>query len=168
MTFLQNMVSALTALNPLVLDDFKKTIREWKGSIVILGNGGSNAIASHIAEDYTKALGKRAICFSDGARMSCYANDYGYENAFCQFTKEFSDPDSLVILISSSGNSKNIVNCAQYCSENSIHYALLTGFESGNSIRSSYASGAIHDFWVDSKDYGIVECMHEIILHSVI
>jgi len=45
---------------------------------------------------------------------------------------------------------------------------LLTGFESENSIRSLYSSGAIHDFWVDSKDYGVVECTHEIILHSVI
>jgi D-sedoheptulose 7-phosphate isomerase len=167
-TFIQNMVSALTDLNPVVLDHFKKTVREWKGSILILGNGGSNAIASHMAEDYTKALGKRAISFSDSARMSCYANDYGYENAFSQFTKEFSDSDSLVILISSSGNSKNIVNCARYCSENSIPYVLLTGFESENSIRSLYSSGAIHDFWVDSKDYGVVECTHEIILHSVI
>lgn len=168
MKFIDDLIFALNSVPKDSLNGFKNTIRAWKGSIILIGNGGSNAIASHMAEDYTKALGKRAICFSDGARMSCYANDYGYENAFSQFVKEFSDPDSLVILISSSGNSKNIVNCAQYCSENSIPYALLTGFESGNSIRSSYASGAIHDFWVDSKDYGIVECMHEIILHSVI
>jgi len=168
MTFVKNIVSALNTISEQTLEDFKTLVRGWKGSIIILGNGGSNAIASHIAEDYTKVLGKRAICFSDGARMSCYANDYGYENAFLQYTKEFCDPDSLVILISSSGNSKNILKCAEYCSSTGISYVILTGFDSANTIRSNHANKASYDFWVNSNDYGIVECVHEIILHSVI
>ena len=57
--------------------------------IIILGNGGSNSIASHIAQDYTKVLGKNAITFSDPSRLTCYANDYGFENANKMFLQEF-------------------------------------------------------------------------------
>jgi D-sedoheptulose 7-phosphate isomerase len=132
-----------------------------------MGNGGSNAIASHIAEDYTKTLKIVSTSFSDGARLTCYANDYGYENAFKEFVKEFSQPNGLVILISSSGNSKNIVNCADYCQKHNIQYIILTGFNERNKLRE-YSENALLDFWVNSTDYGIVECAHEIILHSII
>ena len=123
---------------------------------------------AHIAEDYTKALNKKGIAFTDSARLTCYANDYGYENAFEQFLKEFSTKNSTIILISSSGNSKNILNCAQYCLENNIEYITLSGFDENNALRNKYTERALLDFWVDSKDYGVVECVHEIILHSVI
>jgi len=145
-----------------------KTIINNTSEIIILGNGGSNAISSHIAEDYTKALGKRAICFSDAARLTCYANDYGYENAFEQFLKEFSSNSTLVILISSSGNSKNILKCAEYCKYNKIKFIILTGFNKDNKLKNNYEQHSLLSFWVDSNDYGIVECIHEIILHSVI
>ena len=130
--------------------------------------GGSNAISAHMAEDYTKALSKKSIAFTDGARLTCYANDYGYENAFKQYLQEFSTSNSLVILISSSGNSKNILNCAQYCVENNLDFITLSGFNTNNSLRLLYKDKALIDFWVNSRDYGVVECVHEIILHSVI
>jgi D-sedoheptulose 7-phosphate isomerase len=149
--FIKNIVDTLSIIDNKKLELLKTKILENNSEIIILGNGGSNAIASHMAEDYTKALGKRATCFSDASRLTCYANDYGYDFAFVQFLKEFSTKDSLVILISSSGNSKNILNCAQYCMDNNL------------SKNKSFL-----DFWVNSKDYGIVECSHEIILHSVI
>ena len=56
-----------------------------------IGNGGSNSIASHITQDYTKALGKKAITFTDPSRLTCYINDYGMENAYKVFVEEFSD-----------------------------------------------------------------------------
>ena len=65
-----------------------------KSNIVILGNGGSNAIASHISQDYTKKLKKRSFTFSDPSRLTCYINDYGMEQANLQFLKEFSDQDN--------------------------------------------------------------------------
>lgn len=150
------------------LNKLKKIILDNSSEILILGNGGSNAIASHIAEDYTKALKKKGICFSDSARLTCYANDYGYENAFAQFLKEFSTDKSLVILISSSGNSKNILKCAEYCKNKNIAFIILTGFDENNKLKAEYEKTALLSFWIDSKDYGIVECTHEIILHSVI
>jgi D-sedoheptulose 7-phosphate isomerase len=168
MRFIDDLIAALNSVPKDSLNGFKNTIRVWKGSIILLGNGGSNAIASHMAEDYTKALGKRATCFSDAARMSCYANDYGYDKAFSQYIKEFADKNSLVILISSSGNSKNILNCAEYCKSEGIAYVTLTGFDEYNQINDKYSDFALHGFWIDSTDYGVVECAHEAILHSVI
>jgi D-sedoheptulose 7-phosphate isomerase len=166
--FISQINDALHNLNSDYLDYLKKVVLRNTSEIIILGNGGSNAISAHIAEDYTKALKKKGIAFTDGARLTCYANDYGYENAFSQYLSEFSTTNSLVILISSSGNSKNILNCAKYCFENNIQYVILTGFDPNNSLRKTYSEHALLDFWVDSTDYGVVECVHEIILHSVI
>lgn len=132
--------------------------------IIIIGNGGSNSVASHIAQDYTKVLGKRAISFSDPSRLTCYINDYGRDNAYTQFIKDFTTENTLVILISSSGNSDNIVNAGKYCNKESITWFALTGFDKNNKlnkINSNY-------FWVDSKDYGIVECTHQAYLHSIL
>jgi len=166
--FISQINDALHNLNSDNLDYLKKIVLRNNSEIIILGNGGSNAISAHIAEDYTKALKKKGIAFTDGARLTCYANDYGYENAFSQYLSEFSTTNSLVILISSSGNSKNILNCALYCKDNDIDYIILFGFSPNNQLRTVYKDKALIDFWVDSTDYGVVECVHEIILHSVI
>ena len=166
--FISDIKNTLDTLNFNDLNHLKKVILENTTEIIILGNGGSNAISAHMAEDYTKALKKKGIAFTDGARLTCYANDYGYENTFSQYLSEFSTPNSLVILISSSGNSKNILNSALYCKNNNIGYIILSGFDSNNQLRTMYKESALIDFWIDSRDYGVVECVHEIILHSVI
>jgi len=135
--------------------------------IIILGNGGSNAIASHIAQDYTKILGKKSFSFSDSSRLTCYINDYGMEEAYVKYLQHFSSKKTLVILISSSGRSKNIINAANFCLQNQIKYIILTGFDETNELRQNFGSKAEIDFWVNSNDYGIVECIHEIILHAI-
>lgn len=135
--------------------------------IILLGNGGSNAITCHIAQDYTKALGKKALCFGDSSRLTCYANDYGWEFAYKKFLEQFMEEDTVVVLLSSSGNSQNILNCAQYCVERGNKLVTLSGFSEDNQLRTMYADKSLH-FYVPSKDYGIVECLHELILHSVI
>lgn len=136
--------------------------------VIIIGNGGSNAIASHISQDYTKKLKIRSFSFSDPSRLTCYINDYGMEQAYVQFLKEFIEKDTLVILISSSGNSKNIINCLEYCDNNNISFVLLTGFNKENESRKKYKDKAKLEMWIDSSDYGIVECAHEIFLHSIV
>jgi len=139
-------------------------------NIIILGNGGSSAIASHISQDYTKKLNKKSFTFSDSSRLTCYANDYGYENAYRQFLKEFveTDRETLVILISSSGNSPNIIKCAEFCNENDkIEIVTLTGFDKSNKLNNLDIKNRKINYWVDSNDYGIVECVHMIFLHMV-
>lgn len=136
--------------------------------IYLIGNGGSNAICSHISQDYTKALGLRAQCFSDPSRLTCYINDYGRDEAYAKYLQHFATTSSLVILVSSSGNSNNIVNCASYCSRESIPFVILTGFDSDNTLRSRFSNKAVLEFYVPSSDYGIVENVHSIFLHAVI
>ena len=104
--------------------------------IIIIGNGGSNSVASHIAQDYTKELDKRAISFSDPSRLTCYINDYGRDQAYVEFLKDFTRKDTLVILISSSGNSMNIVNAAVYCELNRINYIAVSGFNEDNKLNT--------------------------------
>jgi len=164
--FIHTLANQLINIPTSLINKFKNIIDQQTGSIIILGNGGSNAIASHIAEDYTKILKKRTFNFSDSSRISCYANDYGYEHAFMQFLSEFVDVDSLVILISSSGNSQNIINCAQYCINNNIKFIILSGFTSDNKLRQ-LAKTAELELWVNSSNYGIVELTHETFLHSI-
>jgi D-sedoheptulose 7-phosphate isomerase len=138
-------------------------------SIIILGNGGSSSIASHITQDYTKKMNKRSFTFSDASRLTCYSNDYGYENAYKQFLKEFVVVGkTLVILISSSGNSSNILNCADWCEDNSVDTVTLTGFDKNNLLKTKLMNNRRLNYWVDSDDYGIVECAHMIYLHMVV
>lgn len=151
----------------------KKDIKKLKklisnhDKVIIIGNGGSNSIASHISQDYTKQLGKRSFSFSDPSRLTCYINDYGMEEAYKKFVEEFADIDTLIILISSSGNSKNILNVAYYCIENNIQMITLSGFSKDNELKKLTEKKYLH-FWVDSTDYGVVECTHQIILHTVV
>jgi len=146
-------------------DILEKVINEYE-NIIIIGNGGSNAIASHIAQDYTKMLDKKAVSFSDPSRLTCYINDYGRDQAYVEFLKDFADKETLVILISSSGNSMNVFNCAVHCKSLNISMLLLSGFDKNNKLNSF--NGGKFKYWVDSHDYGVVEISHLVFLHSIL
>lgn len=164
---LEDYKKCLDKISILELKKLKEIISKYT-KIIILGNGGSNSISCHIAEDYTKVLGKKAICFGDSARMSCYANDYGWDNAYKMFLQHFADKETLIILISSSGNSINIIEASKFCLENDIPTITMSGFSSSNILKTNFENKSLLHFWVDSNDYGIVECLHELILHSVL
>lgn len=143
-------------------NEFQKTI-----DIIILGNGGSNAVASHISQDYVKFHGKRSIVFSDPSMLTCFINDFGMENAYVKFLEAYSTQDTLIILISSGGESKNILNCIEWCEQTYKKYGILTGFDQNNSARK-LAKKALWNYHIPSKSYGIVECVHQIFLHGVV
>ena len=145
---------------------FKRSFDNYE-KIIIIGNGGSNAIASHISQDYTKKNNKMAFTFSDPSRLTCYINDYGRDDAYAKFLQQFSDNQTLVILISSSGNSMNVINCAQFCKKENIYFGILTGFSANNSLRNQFSMHAKFDYHVNSDDYGVVECLHQVFLHGV-
>lgn len=163
---LQKFKDCIDQLNQTELDILRDHVL-GSSHIVLLGNGGSNAITCHIAQDYTKALRIESLCFGDSSRLSCYANDYGWDYAYTKFLEHFAREDSLVILISSSGNSKNILNAAEYC-KGKHKMITLSGFDPDNHLRINYGIHSLIHFYVPSNDYGIVECIHELILHSVI
>ena len=140
--------------------DLIQQTRDKGGKIILAGNGGSAAMASHVAVDFTKNASIRAINFNEADLITCFANDYGYENWVEQALKFYADENDLVILISSSGNSINIVNAANYCKKVNMDFITLTGFSNNNKLRNL---GKIN-FWVDSLEYNIVEMTHHIIL----
>jgi D-sedoheptulose 7-phosphate isomerase len=147
-----------------------KSVIEKHNTIIILGNGGSSSISSHISQDYTKKLKKKAFTFSDPSRLTCYANDYGYEQAYVEFLKESSKGEEslLVVLISSSGNSENIIRSAYWCKQNNIPLVILSGFKKDNLLKEGFEDYSSISFWVDSSDYGVVECVHQSFLHMAV
>jgi D-sedoheptulose 7-phosphate isomerase len=136
--------------------------------IVLIGNGGSNAIASHMAVDYTKFLNKRCYVPNASDMLSMMTNDYGVENMYSKFIEYNYSPNQLVILISSSGNSTNIVNAADKCNELNIPMVLLSGFSPMNKLNLLEYKNIRMNYWVDSTNYGEVEMAHHIFLHSIV
>jgi len=135
--------------------------------IIVIGNGGSNAIASHMSQDFVKFHKKKSLSFSDPSMLTCFINDFGMENAYVKFLEAYVDHETLVILISSSGNSQNIVNCVEYCEKENIPYGILTAFDKDNKMRST-AIVPQFNYYLNSHSYGVVECIHQIFLHRII
>lgn len=135
--------------------------------IIILGNGGSSSVASHISQDYMKFGGKKVSILSDPSMLTMLTNDFGYENAYQKFLEYYVEEESLVILMSSGGESKNILNSLTWCEEHKIDYGVLTGFLPNNTIRTM-ATNSLWNYYIASKNYGVVECVHQIFLHGVI
>lgn len=132
--------------------------------IFFLGNGGSNAICSHMMEDWAKVLRYESFSFTDPALITCFSNDYGYEHAMVEWLRVYFKPGDILVAISSSGNSANINNATDYVRSLNEDVITLTGFKPDNRLRSK---GTIN-FYLDSNSYGIVECYHQTILHTVL
>ena len=149
------------------LAELAKLIKNTKlnsGKIIIIGNGGSAAIASHVSIDLTKAANIRSINFNEASLLTCFSNDYGYERWVEKALDFYADNNDIVILISSSGQSKNIINGAKKAVEMGIPLITLTGFSEDNPLNKL---GDIN-FWVDSSTYNIVESIHQMWLLSVV
>lgn len=132
--------------------------------LIFIGNGGSAGIASHTAIDYSKNGGVRSICFNEGALLTCLSNDYGYERVFEKAIEIYADQGDILIAISSSGESKNILNAVELAKEKKCIVITLSGFSYNNNLRR------VGDFniYVPSSKYGYVELAHQIILHSLV
>lgn len=132
--------------------------------IFFVGNGGSAAIASHMAADYQKNGGMPTMCFNDAASLTCISNDLGYEQVFWTPLKHHARLGDVLFAISSSGESKNILAAAAYARDHRMNVVTLSGFEPDNMLRG--IGGA--NFYVPSKSYGTVEIAHLAILHSLL
>jgi D-sedoheptulose 7-phosphate isomerase len=132
--------------------------------IFFLGNGGSNSICSHMMEDFGKMGRFKTFAFSDAALITCYANDYGYEQAMAEYLKLHFEPGDMLVAISSSGNSKNITNAVEVAKNQGGCVITLSGFKPDNRLRQM---GHLN-FYLESDSYGIVECYHQVILHMVL
>ena len=133
-------------------------IKKEGNKVIIAGNGGSAAISSHVTVDFTKQGGIRTVNFNESDLITCFANDYGYENWVAKAIEFYGDKGDLIILISSSGNSKNMVNAAQIATKLGMDVVTFTGFDIDNPLKQE---GSIN-FWLDSHAYNIVENTHQI------
>ena len=142
-----------------LLKDAKKS----RVCVYLIGNGGSSAIAEHMAIDLTKNAGLRAMAFSGSPLLTTLSNDYGYERVFQKAIELLADKNSVLIAISSSGASKNILNACRAAREKGMKIITFSGFDSGNTLRKE---GDIN-FWVDSRAFGYVELLHNLLLHYI-
>ena len=157
----------LNAIDPESLEQAATMIRQTNvsGSKVILaGNGGSAAMASHVAVDLTKAAGIRAVNFNEADLLTCFANDYGYENWVAKALEFYADPGDLAVLISSSGASQNMVNGAGQAGAMGLAVISLSGFSPDNPLRRL---GDLN-LWAASDSYNIVEMTHHVWLLAIV
>jgi D-sedoheptulose 7-phosphate isomerase len=143
-------------------------------SFILMGNGGSAAIADHFVCDITKGIAvdsnSRVLrpafsLSSNGPLISAIANDIGYEYVFSEQIKYMNPGDKcLVLAISSSGNSPNIVNGLKTAKEMGLKTMALVGFDGGKVKSEDLAKCCIH---VKMDNYGVVEDSHHVIMHSL-
>ena len=132
------------------------------GRLLFVGNGGSAGIASHMAIDYSKNGGIPATAFNDGAALTCLGNDYGYEHVFAKQIEFHGRAGDLLIAISSSGRSANILKAVEAARRLGCGVVTLSGFAPDNPLRRS---GEVN-FYVASHEYGFVEVAHLALIHA--
>lgn len=149
------------------LEIAKKNIIKLKknnSKILIFANGGSFAITSHFTIDIMKNTGIRCQNFSDPSMLTCLSNDYGYENWVLKAVDYYADKGDMLILISSSGMSPNILNSIK--NKKNLFSSIITfsGFSKNNKLRKI---GNLN-FHVNTKVYNFIENIHQIWLLSII
>ena len=141
--------------------DLTRKTHERGRSVFFIGNGGSAMIASHMATDACKNGHLRAMSFSDVALLTATANDLAYEQVFSLPLERLARPGDLLIAISSSGNSPNIVRALESSRTLGLRAVTLTGMDGGNRARTL---GDLN-FYVPLSRYGWTESAHQVILH---
>ena len=139
-------------------------IKKNKKKVILVGNGGSAAMASHVSVDLTKMCKIRAVNFNEADLLTCFSNDYGYENWVQKALSFYADKGDLLICISSSGQSKNIINGAKFAKKIGCKVVTLTGFDKKNEVRKI---GHIN-LWLESKNYNFIEMVHHTWLLSIV
>jgi len=147
----------------MLVDSFTEHKRA-RSQVFFIGNGGSAAIASHMTADFMKNGGMRTYSLYDNAVTTCMGNDYSYEYVFSKPLEFLANPGDLLVAISSSGNSKNIVRAVRAAKGKGASVITFTGFQPDNQTRRL---GDI-SVYVPSEKYGIVESIHNLILQQVV
>ena len=172
--YLSRLKNALDGINHDVIREIIETLENStvnKARIYIIGNGGSSATAAHMVNDLGAGLRRRDIINfnvtsldDNGPVVSAIANDIGYENIFYMQMKGLLNPNDVIIAMSCSGDSPNIIKAVDYAKELGCVIIGLTGFEGGYLRKVSDVS-----FHVDAPkdDYGLVEDLHMILDHII-
>ena len=144
--------------------DVMVSVQKSKNKIMIFGNGGSAAIASHVSVDLTKNANIRCTNYNEADLITCFANDYGYERWIEKAVDFYADQNDVLILISSSGKSKNMINACKSARNKKISKIItFTGHDKNNPLSKL---GDIN-FWINSKAYNFVENTHQVWLLAI-
>jgi len=130
--------------------------------IMIIGNGGSAGVASHLSVDFWKNGNIRSVAFNDSSLLTCVANDFSFKDVFQVPIRQFADKGDMLICISSSGGSENIKRGAEAARELGCSVITCSGFNPENPLRKV---GDLN-FYVPSYSYGVVETLHQLIIHA--
>jgi D-sedoheptulose 7-phosphate isomerase len=169
-TLLLQTIDQLPKENIVQVIDLLYSARFSGRQIFIMGNGGSASTASHFVCDLSKNTRRdgwpryKVIGLSDNmAVFSAYANDEGYENVFCEQLANLLVPDDIVIAISASGSSRNVVNAIQYAKSQNAFTIGFTGFDGG--IMGTLVDINLH---INSNIIEHVEDLHMVLEHMII
>ena len=145
--------------------DLLKDVHADGKKTLIFGNGGSAAISSHFSVDLTKNAGLRCVNFNETDLITCFANDYGFERWVEKAVDFYGNEDDLLIVISSSGSSRNILNGVRAARKGKFRAVVtFSGFDEDNPLRQL---GDIN-LWVNSRAYNFVENIHQIWLLAIV
>jgi len=155
----EQSMHSTAALSKWCLETLKA--KEFNQTIYMVGNGASAMMASHMAADATKNGMIRCLAFNDPALMTAVSNDISYEECFALPLKRFAKPGDVLITISSSGNSPNIIKAIVTAKSIDMYVITLSGMKADNRSRKM---GDLN-LYVPAETYGVVESSHQIILH---
>lgn len=137
-------------------------VRHTSKKIVIVGNGGSSSVASHISQDIINKLKISSLVITDASLITCIGNDAGYENIFSQPLNVLLNEHDLLIAISDSGESANILNSVRIAKQKNCKIIALSAFKTSNSLHNASTHISIH---IPTVNYSIAEVAHLAILH---
>jgi len=132
--------------------------------LMFIGNGASAAISSHMSTDFWKTCGVRAVAFNYSSLLTCLGNDFGYEYIFEKSIEMFADRGDVLIAISSSGKSENILRGVSSAISKECSVITLSGFKDNNPL----SSAGDFNFYVPAQEYGPVEVIHHSICHCIL
>jgi D-sedoheptulose 7-phosphate isomerase len=132
--------------------------------LMFIGNGASAAISSHMSTDFWRNCGMRAVAFNDSSLLTCLGNDFGYEYIFEKSIEMFADQGDVLVAISSSGKSENILRGVNSAKSKECSVITLSGFKDDNPL----SSAGDFNFYVPAHEYGPVEVIHHSICHCIL
>ena len=142
-----------------------RDVHSQKKKALIFGNGGSAAMASHFSVDLTKNAGLRCVNCNEADLITCFANDYGFEHWVEKAVDFYGETGDLLIVISSSGNSENMLNGVKAARNGNFKAVVtLSGFAKDNPLRQL---GDLN-LWINSRAYNFVENIHQVWLLAIV
>lgn len=170
--YARSLQEAIASLDNKALEDACREVSKAASDgkrIFALGNGGSAAIADHLCCDWTKGTNcdghppiRTQSLTANVALYTAIANDFGFSNALSTQVEYFCDAGDILIAISSSGNSVNILNAVEVARQRGVYVIGLSGFGGGRLAEMSDAS-----LCVSARNYGIVEDAHQAVMHII-